>query len=341
LVPSEPRSPHRSSKSRKRDSVLLRVAEAGSVKLRPVLLTNTLPPHDDIKLTVLSLPALEVFLLKFNTYQVVNGTSLKLSSLLSAAICDHLVASCRRGLDLVALHKMKTKELLKLLLKQVRPRSRMEFRTILVDTCPFDLPAGYVPSTTDFKPFYAAFLAFSERFLRTYEICAEGNSKNIPHLGGKENSVVKIFLGQIPFGYGNALSEKLRSKKPHSIYGFLRSVNKILQKHYRAHLRVELVDGHFAGADSISSDEEGDGLDLVVIQPTQIRTRPAAKMNPVTACLLMLFEGSCSREHCTFSHDSRILAAQWLETMEKLRNSKFRPNRNGLSEIRRHRVGAF
>lgn len=402
---------HKSRKYKKRDSIVMNTSEIGSNQKTKILLTQTPPDYSYITITNLSLKNVNRFIKDANIYQLKYGISIPLAVLVGDKIREHLVATSRGKISEAGFFRLRNRQIIKLLVKAIRPRSKMEFRLVLNKGTSFELPGGYRPSASDFKPFYDAYLFYNKQFLHVYEVCAHNNADNIPPLNNKEGGLIKEFLDKIPYGYGKKLYESFADHKFETIYDFLSKMNKQIQKHYRSAMATRLVNQHFAGTQfeiptaaatrsdpsktkhklhnvqhlssaldffedddahqlqcyecsdplqpdapsSADSDSELEGEviqdnliepfdypdedpfppshQLAAFQPSKILQRPATTdphvkpKQPVTgplACFNMLLSGKCERKNCSYSHDSKILTAKWVEVNEKIMNSKYR-----------------
>jgi len=242
-------SKHRRSRklNKRRDSIVMNTSKIGSNQKTKILLTQTPPDYTYITISNISFKNVNRFIKDANIYQLKYGISIPLAVLVADKVREHLVATSRGKISEAGFFRLRNRQIIKLLLRAIRPRSKMEFRTILNKSTNFELPGGYHPSASDFKPFYDAYLFYNKQFLHVYEICAHNNTRYIPPLNNKEGGLIKEFLDKIPFGYGKKLYESFADHKFETIYDFLKKMNKQIQKHYRSAMATRLVNQHFAG----------------------------------------------------------------------------------------------
>jgi hypothetical protein len=240
------RSGKKSKKNRKRDSILNRISADADKPRYEVVMTQSPPKYDHIRLESLSLKSVLRFVNQINEHQIAHGVRLPVPTLVSEKVREQLIAR-RKKLTRVKFYALGTKKLVKYLLEEVRPKSPLQFRIDMEKHVKFVLPNGYTPTASDFRPFYDALLILRNEFQTLYDILSEKNEDNVPPVTNKDGGLVKVFLDCISHGYGKRVYESMKDKHFHSIHDFLRPFYKTVGTHYRQFERVKLMNQHFYG----------------------------------------------------------------------------------------------
>jgi hypothetical protein len=238
------RKPKDKRESNKRESILSRVTAEAENPRYDVVMTQTPPKSDHIRLKYLSLGSVFRFIDSVNEYQLAYGIKLKVPTLIDESVREQLLAHHPR-VTVPMFYVMSTSKIVKLLLQEVRPHSALQFRMAIEKNAKFELRSNYKPSASDFKPFYDALLIYRNRVIKVYEICAEDNEDNIPHITNKEGGLVKVFLDAIPHGYGKRVYETMKCTKFESMHDFLRDFYRVVDAHYKYFESAKIMNQHF------------------------------------------------------------------------------------------------
>ena len=239
--------------SKKRMSVLQRVAHNADKPRHVVQYTRQPPKFDHIKLEKLTIRDIFQFIDDINEYQVAHGITLPVPTLVSHAARD-LILARYSNLTMTKFYELSTSKLIHLIQQQVRPETMLAFQINLSRNCSFELPKGYKPTASNFRPFYDALLQYKAKFLRVYEIMAEDNEENIPETNNKDGGLAKIFIEKIPFEYGTRTFRTLKEKKFKDIYVFLKKFFDSAKLHYELSKQANYMTQHFGGTEYLAGN---------------------------------------------------------------------------------------
>ena len=101
---------------------------------------------------------------------------------------------------------------------------------------------------SNFKVLYDALLLYRFRFLRVYQILADGNPpENIPKCENKDGGLIKMFLDNIPFEYGTRLHRELPSSKYAHIEDYLVDFFDQVKLDFNAYRTARRTNDRFGG----------------------------------------------------------------------------------------------
>jgi hypothetical protein len=205
----------------RRKSMIHKAAEYADNPRTQITMIQQPPSSDHIQLYECGLWPILRFIEETNEYQTKHGVSLNITARVKAKVRRHLIAK-NPGMTEKKFYQQSTIELLRMLMKEVKPRSVLEFQHALQEHVYFgSFPKGYVADIVNFEPMYNALLAYKARFLQAYEVLAEDNDSNVPECNNKDGGLIKIFLSKIPFDYGNRKYKEMKCPKCDNIYRFL------------------------------------------------------------------------------------------------------------------------
>ena len=239
-----------SNKRRLRTSILDNIA---SRQRNEVTIMQQQPRYEHIKLESISLRYIFKFMDEVYEYQNKNGVSLPVPALLSQRVREQIIAHHLKKLDITTFYQLSTEKILKYLLQEVKPRSKLAFIDCLEKHVHFDLPSNYKPNVSDFKPFYNALLLFRKEFQKVFDAISFRNEKNIPDLKNKEGGLIKVFLDKIKFEYGKRLFKSFDKEKFRSLEDFLKTFYEAVENDFKRHKSAKETNSHFGGTELLSA----------------------------------------------------------------------------------------
>ena len=222
----------------RRQSVFFRQITQASEDSNNLVIHGQQPTFDHIKLNTLAVWAVFDFFDKIVEYQTVHKLKLPVTSLVSKAVREELISRYAPELTLERFHKLTHTEICLLAQDVVKPQSELAFLKSLKDNATFpDLPPSYVPSVTNFMPFYRAILIYKTRFMRVYEFLASNNDNNVPPCHNKEGGIIKLFLEALPHEFGKRVWQHINRQrrdfkdrdKNYTVNAFFRTFTELLQ----------------------------------------------------------------------------------------------------------------
>jgi hypothetical protein len=225
-----------SRNSSRRQSVFFRQISQSDEKGNRLVIHGQQPAFEHIKLATLQVWSVFDFFDKIVEYQTVHKITLPVTSLVSKAVREELISRYAPDLTLEKFHSLSHTEICLLAQDVVKPQSELAFLKSLKDNATFpDLPSTYIPSVTNFMPFYRAILIYKTRFMRVYEFLATSNEDNVPPSNYKEGGLIKLFLDALPYEFGKRMWQHINKErrdhkgKEYTIYLFLKTFTDLLQ----------------------------------------------------------------------------------------------------------------
>jgi hypothetical protein len=207
-------------KKRRRESFLQRVDSRPTATIQ---YTAPLPSYKHIALETLNVREVRRFTDDVVEYRTTHGLHCPAASLIKPAVRDQIIARTKGKLTAEEFYALEVRELILLLLEQVRPDTVLAFQKMLEYNVQFPtLPKDYKPRSDNFQPMYDALLLYRKNFETVYEILAEENEANIPAATYKDGGLVKIFANKIPFDYCHKFLRADGTTKFTSIKVFIR-----------------------------------------------------------------------------------------------------------------------
>jgi len=208
-------------------------------------MTQSPPSHTHIKLDSLNVRTILRFIEKINEYEIAHKVSLPIPTMITETPRRHLISK-RDGMTTAKFFDLTKEEVFKLLLKEVRPDSALIFQKSLENNVRFDQPPNYVPTASDFGPFYDALLMYKHDFLMIFDLLAEKNKKNIPPINNKEGGIINTFVKLIPHDYGKRILMTMKVTKFKDIYEFLTLFYAIVKKHKEDFKKTKMMNQYFS-----------------------------------------------------------------------------------------------
>jgi hypothetical protein len=197
-------------KNKPRKSILKRLIQQANEPRNEVHFTEVRPSYKDIQLSRLNVLAVMKFVNQIVDYTTGHGLDLPVSTLIDKKIRQHIISRVE-GLNVYKFHRLNTETIITLLQELVRPQTVLDFQKALEKYVEFPtLPRNYRPTVVDFKLFYDAILEYKTNFQDLYEVLAENNQDNIPQANNKEGGLIKIFLCNMPFTYGDNVIKSVK-----------------------------------------------------------------------------------------------------------------------------------
>ena len=172
------------------------------------------------------------FIQDIDEYQSKYNCRLSVASLLSSRVRDELCYT--QALDEEDLYNLSSRRIIKILLKEIRPRSRSAFLRALDDCMDFSLPSGYVPSNLNPIPFYRAVISYYRRVKKIFAYLSYENDSNVPRM----SKLVDLFASQIDIEYTYRICEILEAN---NFEDFLDSFHDIIRQEYDCFKQLEQV----------------------------------------------------------------------------------------------------
>ncbi len=217
----------------RRDTIHFRsVRKAEEVSQRPVV-HAALSSYEHITIKKLTLANFYKFFEAALLYQQREHVTLPLPTMVDEVVRNQLISKNRDRLDEPIFFQLSHEELYDLMQKTFAPTDKMDFLEKLTKNVDFIFTPHFRPTPEYFQPFYDALIMYSNRFLKIYEILAHKRATDdvIPRCDNRENGLVKLFVGKIPFEYGTRLLVLLDKTKWDQIYAFIKDFTATLDKH--------------------------------------------------------------------------------------------------------------
>ena len=242
-------------KKLRRESLMMRQFRQTGQSLNIVQYTAPVPEYKHIRLSALTVTAIKTFLDAILQYQTAYRIEIPVVTLIDQNVREQLIAR-EDGFTSIMFYELSTEELIMMLKEQIRPSSKLAFKTALERSTEFPaLPVNYRPSVINFQVFYDALLSYKKSFLFVYEILAEDNDQNIPHVTNKEGGLLKSFIDRIPYKYGfNTFQSIKKANEIDNFYTFLRRFYKITDEHYTSYKVARSMQLSFSGTDYFSKN---------------------------------------------------------------------------------------
>ena len=245
---------HRQSAAKRpanrRESIVkkLTFTDESAPRRSAVRVTRAQPDYSHIRLDAIKLRPYLAFIEAIWEYEQKHGISVPVATLLSKTVREEIIARNPR-VSPDNFYDLSTRQVLKLLQREIRPEGRVTFHKELVNNTRFpELPRNYVPEASNFKVFYDALLLYRFRFLRVYQILADGNPpENIPKCENKDGGLIKMFLDNIPFEYGTRLHRELPSSKYAHIEDYLVDFFDQVKLDFNAYRTARRTNDRFGG----------------------------------------------------------------------------------------------
>ena len=221
----------------RRESVLFRQIEKASAAGNQLVIHGQQPTFEHIKLSTLVVWSVFDFFDKVVEYETTHKIALPVNALVGKLVREELISRYAPDLTLERFYTLSQTELYLLAQDVVKPHTPHSFLESLDKNVEFaSLPSGYVPTVTNFMPFYRAILLYKTRFLRVYEFLATHNSDNVPPCHNKEGGLLKFFLDKLPHEFGKRMWQHInrqrlqgRDKKDYTLHSFLKTFTDLLQ----------------------------------------------------------------------------------------------------------------
>jgi hypothetical protein len=248
------RNPNIERRRSRRRSITSRIAAQANTPRHRILMTQSPPSYEHIRLDRLTLGKIFKFISSINEYQIAHGVSIPVTALVGERVRE-LIMAHHRGLTEPKFFKLSTEELINYLLQEVRPRTNLQFRKAMEMYARFEYTGKDKPGATNFKSFYDDLLIYRNRFIKVYDVLSEDNEDVIPPITNKEGGLIKVFLDAIPQKYGKHVYENLKNKRYDFIHDFLREFFEIVNDHYEQYEDNRVFNQHFEDSES----KHGDG----------------------------------------------------------------------------------
>ena len=187
------------------------------------------------------------FVAQVHQYQLAYKIPLPLATLIAEKPRRQIMAR-NKGLTLTKFFDLKTKKLIKLLMKEVRPESPLIFLKVVDKSVTFELPHAYRPSASEFLPLYNALLMYRNDFTMIVDVLSEKNSANIPPVTNKEGGLIHLFLKKIPYDYGKHVMQTMKLGRFRNIHDFLRPFYKVVEQHKDDFTRTKSMNQFFSAS---------------------------------------------------------------------------------------------
>lgn len=343
------------TKNDRRATIYERSAEQIKTVAQPLTFHASQPTHN-IALTALTVRQVFNFFEELEEYQTVWSIRLQAPRLISPKVRERLVARYPHKLRGSRFFELNDVSLYRLVAEFVRPESKTDFIVLLERNVDFEIKSSYRPSAENFRVLYDAILAYRYNFLKTYELLARRNSKNIPDCKNKPNGLIKCFIQKIPFQYGDKVLSNFANDKFTKIYDFLATFSKTLEEHLKGHKKALQIVRCFGGTsyeakkaqpdslnhieeleedviqrarfeDDVYDDEEE--ADLVLDPKADANSEDAdeaafeqglaAMQDSQQPCWAKAMHDKCNRPNCTYDHGQAAMMRQRQTFMDQLR----------------------
>ena len=236
---------NRPGRSKTRKSILQKLSEDADRPTNKVMITQTTPSFEHIRLDTITVSRVLKFVAQVHQYQLAYKISLPLATLIAEKPRRQIMAR-NKGLTLTKFFNLKTKKLIKLLMKEVRPESPLIFLKVVDRSVTFELPHAYRPSASEFMPLYNALLMYRNDFTMIVDVLSEKNTTNIPPVTNKEGGLIHLFLKKIPYDYGKHVMQTMKAGKYRNIHDFLRPFYKVVEQHKDDFTRTKSMNQFFS-----------------------------------------------------------------------------------------------
>jgi hypothetical protein len=215
------------SRNDKRDSLLGRVLHTRRNSEIPKLYKEQ-ESYDQIRLNALTVPAAFKFYQDIDRYESKFGIPIPGATQVSDRVRDQLLVE-HTHITVRKFYLLKNYKLFKLIQSAVKPKSSMAFSKLLQSSIRFpQLPEGYDPAITNFRPLYEAILIFKRSFLDCLAFLSWKNNANIPRCDHRDGGLIKIFIDSIPFSFGKSVFGSLHTNKFTDLDEFITAfINKV------------------------------------------------------------------------------------------------------------------
>jgi hypothetical protein len=232
VLPKPPADPKTGDMKGNRDSIMQRItAEADGITNRITVMQST-PSYDDIRLDALTLGSLMRFIDKVNQYRIAHNLPLPVTTLVADRVREQIIAH-NVGLTGPKFYKLTASELFSFLLSEVQPTTPLMYCKAMDRYVKMELPGGYKPTSSNFRPLYDQILVYKNRFMMFHEIMSENNETCVPPLHNKEGGLIKLILDAFPYGYGKRLFHSMKKTSFTSIYEFWKNFTSHLNFHFQ------------------------------------------------------------------------------------------------------------
>jgi hypothetical protein len=232
----------------RRDSIINRVtAEADNVGDN-VTLTRTAPSYADIKLEYLTMSAIVKFIDAVNKYRIAYNIQLPVTTLVSDRVREQIIAHNKR-MTSTQFYGMSSARLFRCVLTEAQPKSKIMFYRQMQRDVKFDIPAGYKPSSNNFRPLFDQLLIYKNKFILHFEVMADNNEANVPPLKDKEGGLIRLILDTIPFGYGRGAFRTMEQPTFDTIYDFWKLFLEILNEDFDVYEKSRIMTQRFSGTE--------------------------------------------------------------------------------------------
>lgn len=231
-----------------------------------MLLVQNQARYDHILLESFSLKKIFTFMDQVYEYQSKYGIELPVATMLSERVCEQILAHHRR-LSKEDFYQLRISTVFKLILREISPTSELSFYKLIDRHVEFTTPPKYIPSLSDFKPFYDALLVYRKTFERVLDALSYRNKDNIPPINNKEGGLIKLFLDKITFDYGKLTFRALRDTKFKSFQKFLKAFYKEVENDYSRYLATREGNAHFGGTAYVAAKKSSSSNSTPLYRP--------------------------------------------------------------------------
>jgi hypothetical protein len=209
--------------------------------------TSTQPDYSHIKLHELKLYSALRFSDAINEYHHKYNIKLVVPTLIDQSARYVLQQIKGYPMSDPEFYALPNSEVLYMIQKAVRPKTKPEFVEALRHRIPVEFPPNYKPDTTNFRVLYDAYTKYRIMFSKKFDYMSYRNEKNVPECHDKDTGLIGLFLNGIDqfayprTTYTSRMSHDLKVtfKGPNGFENFLGAFYAILKKDLELHQQAK------------------------------------------------------------------------------------------------------